>query len=118
MTNQNPLGNFLDNLKEGAENLAEGIVGEENVKKAVDFLNQDVGVVAGDLMEQAGDVVEGLQDKAEGLIGEENIQKAQSFLNQDVGKVAGDLADKAGDTAEGLRDQAGNLIDKATGKGA
>jgi methyl-accepting chemotaxis protein len=48
----------VENIMEGAENLAEGIVGEENVKKATDFLNQDVGDVASNLKNQAEDLLD------------------------------------------------------------
>ncbi len=58
-------GGFISNVQKQAGELAENIkdkvediVGEEKVKKATDFLNTDVGVIARDSSGKAIDAVE------------------------------------------------------------
>lgn len=78
---KNPLemaGEMLGNLKEraedvmadvaeGAENLAEGLVGEETVEKVKSVMNTDVGVIAENLKDKAEDALGDLKEQAEGL---------------------------------------------------
>ncbi len=65
MSENSGLGGFVSGLQqkagELAENLkekAEGVVGTENVKKATDFLNTDVGAIAKDSTGKAIDALE------------------------------------------------------------
>jgi hypothetical protein len=64
---QSGLGGILENVKEGAAKLGdaikdkvEGVVGEENLKKATDVLNTDVGAMAKDTAESAVNALENL----------------------------------------------------------
>lgn len=66
--------------KEGTDGLvdkAEAMIGEDNIKKATDFLNTDVGAIAGDLSEKAMGAVSGLKDQATGL-----VDQAKDALDQ------------------------------------
>ncbi|GEM_PF-1969304 len=72
---------FLGDLKDKAEDAAEDLAsnakglaaeiqektGDENIKKASNFLNTDVRDIASDLKEKASNTAEGLKEKAEDL---------------------------------------------------
>jgi hypothetical protein len=59
---------FLGNIQEKAGEMAEGLIGEENLKKVTDALNTDVGAMAKDAAGNVGDMAKNAADKAEDVV--------------------------------------------------